>query len=73
MNVEIIRERELDLLPKQKGQPDIVTEYLKLFWLWWYHHPLIANVTHHRAGGDDSPFETGPAAGSGGCDCSMRS
>ena len=30
--------------------------------------PLPAlNVSHHRAGDDDSPLETGPAAGSGAC------
>ena len=28
------------------------------------------NVTHHRAGGDDSPLETGLATGSSACDCS---
>ena len=30
------------------------------------------NVTHHWAGGDDSPLESGPAAGSSACDCSAK-
>lgn len=36
------------------------------------HRRLVrpANSTHHWAGGDDSPFETGPSGGSGDCDCS---
>lgn len=31
------------------------------------------NVTHHWAGGDDCPLETGPAAGSSACDSSVAS
>lgn len=31
--------------------------------------PEVANVPHHWAGGDDVPFESGPAAGSRACDC----
>jgi hypothetical protein len=31
------------------------------------------NVKHHRAGRDDSPLETGPAAGSGAVHCAATS
>ncbi len=31
---------------------------------------FVDNVPHPWAGGDDCPLETGPAAGSSGCDCS---